>query len=372
MCNCIEIFSGAGGLAKGLDLAGFHHLAFVEFNKDACATLRMNFSPKIVHEIDIRDFDFSSFPGVDLLAGGPPCQPFSLGGKSKGKEDSRDMFPSAINAIRVLKPRAFIFENVKGLLRPSFKKYFTYILKQLEFPFVINNFSDWEEHYEKLNECYTHNNYNINEKYDVLYFCINAADYGVPQQRHRVFIVGFRSDLGIKWYPPSQTHSKDALDWSKFITYEYWTKHSIKSHGQLSKEGIERLNFKYGLFPPETLPWVTIRDSISDLFKSDLQQEQDFLLREGAKEYPGHTGSDIDAPSKTIKAGSHGVPGGENMIKFENGTVRYMSIAEAKRLQTFPDDYVITGSWTEAMRQLGNAVPVKLAELIAKSILSVL
>lgn len=76
----------------------------------------------------------------------------------------------------------------------------------------------------------------------------------------------------------------------------------------------------------------------------------------------------IDEPSKTIKAGGHGVPGGENMVRYPDGRVRYYSVAEAKRIQTFPDDYVITGSWTEAMRQLGNAVPVRLAKIVASSI----
>ncbi len=102
-------------------------------------------------------------------------------------------------------------------------------------------------------------------------------------------------------------------------------------------------------------PWVTIRDAISDL------QCEDAKI---SKEYPGHTGSFIDEPSKTIKAGAHGVPGGENMIRFEDGLTRYLSINEAKRIQTFPDDYHITGSWIEGMRQLGNAVPVRLASII--------
>ena len=87
---------------------------------------------------------------------------------------------------------------------------------------------------------------------------------------------------------------------------------------------------------------------------------------------PGHTGSDIDEPSKTIKAGGHGVPGGENMVRMEDGTIRYLTVLEAKRIQTFPDDYIITGAWGEAMRQLGNAVPVQLAYIIGDSVLKAL
>lgn len=92
----------------------------------------------------------------------------------------------------------------------------------------------------------------------------------------------------------------------------------------------------------------------------------------GAKSYNGHTGSEIDMPSKTIKAGDHGVPGGENMVRFEDGSVRYFTTFEAKRIQSFPDDYHITGSWTEAMRQIGNAVPVTLARTIAESLFPLL
>ena len=91
MISGIEIFSGAGGLATGLGLAGVSHNAFVEWNCDACRTLRMNYDSDIVFEGDIRNFDFTSYRGIDIIAGGPPCQPFSLGGKAKGNLDERDM-----------------------------------------------------------------------------------------------------------------------------------------------------------------------------------------------------------------------------------------------------------------------------------------
>lgn len=92
------------------------------------------------------------------------------------------------------------------------------------------------------------------------------------------------------------------------------------------------------------------------------------LLQPGAKAYPGHTGSPLNRPAKALKAGAHGVPGGENMILYPDGSVRYLSVRESARVQTFPDDYVFLGSWTEAMRQLGNAVPVRLAEIVGSSV----
>jgi DNA (cytosine-5)-methyltransferase 1 len=91
-------------------------------------------------------------------------------------------------------------------------------------------------------------------------------------------------------------------------------------------------------------------------------------LQQGAKQYVGHTGSLLDEPSKTIKAGGHGVPGGENMIVLDDGSVRYYTVREAARIQTFPDDYFFPCSWTESMRQIGNAVPVKLGALVADSV----
>ena len=203
---------------------------------------------------------------------------------------------------------------------------------------------------------------------------VNAANYGVPQKRERVIIVGIRSDLDINWQFPKETHSEDALLWDKYVTMTYWEKHNIcpsKAELERKEKGKERLLNKYGMFRPNSKPWVTVRDAISDIsssvpYKDGINNEHQY--KEGAKEYIGHTGSDIDSPSKTIKAGGHGVPGGENMIKFEDGSVRYYTIFEAKRIQTFPDDYPIIGSWSEAMRQLGNAVPVKLAYVLSSSL----
>lgn len=367
----IEIFSGAGGLATGLGLSGISHSAFVEWNSHACRTLRENYAPSIVFEGDIRDFDFSSFSDIDIIAGGPPCQPFSMGGKAMGSLDSRDMFPSAIRSIRELLPKAFLFENVKGLLRPAFASYIDYILEQLRYPTIISESDDCLNHLRKINQ--TSKDIPLHEQYEVNLHLVNAADYGIPQKRERVLIVGIRKDLGIPWKKPQPTHSKDSLLWDKYVTRNYWDRHNICPNNEefalFPKFKLELEN-KFGFFAPDELPWLTIRDALSNI---PLPGEANYypsehIIREGAREYPGHTGSLLDEPAKTIKAGSHGVPGGENMIKFPDGTCRYFTVFEAKRIQTFPDDYHILGSWTEAMRQLGNAVPVKLAKIFGTSI----
>jgi DNA (cytosine-5)-methyltransferase 1 len=365
----LEIFSGAGGLAKGLELSGFKHAAFVEFNKHACESLSENFDPDRVFFGDIKDFDLDSVGTCDMVAGGPPCQPFSLGGKHKADQDSRDMFPYAIRAIERLAPKAFVFENVKGLLRQTFSDYFEYIILRLSYPdFASKKDSSWEDHLDELRSIgkfgYT------GKKYDVKFKLINAADYGVPQTRERVVIVGIRSDLCLPWSFPLETHSEDRLLWDMYITEEYWDRHKIPKSlrpvlNAPLKEKIARLYNKYGMFEPESLPWQTIRDALFDT--PDPKSNHgiiDHIFRDGARTYPGHTGSDFDWPSKTIKAGGHGVPGGENMIRFNDGSVRYFTTFEAKRIQTFPDDFIIKGAWGEAMRQIGNAVPVLLAEKI--------
>jgi DNA (cytosine-5)-methyltransferase 1 len=163
-----------------------------------------------------------------------------------------------------------------------------------------------------------------------------------------------------------------------YVTGEYWERHKIaKSELPLIDRSIgakrAKLIDKYGMFEPELMPWHTVRDALSDL--PDPQSSHGIerhTFHDGARIYPGHTGSMLDAPAKTIKAGDHGVPGGENMIRFPDGSVRYLTILEAKRLQTFPDNFVITGGWGEAMRQIGNAVPVLLAETMGRQLMKIL
>ncbi len=377
MYNSVELFSGAGGLALGLAAAGFHHEVFVERDSHACNTLRYNQSvgfPLLtsgnIIEGDARNFPFSSLNGpISLVAGGPPCQPFSIGGKHKCYDDKRDMFPVAVKAVRELCPYVFVFENVKGLLRASFTNYLQYITLQLNHPNLTKGENEgWEDHLCRLEKRHTAGNASDIE-YRTVIRLLNAADYGIPQRRERIFIVGFRNDLQTEWNFPKQTHSEDSLIWAKWITGTYWDEHQIARKDrplptEYDSGQAHRVLREYGMFCPDAQRWRTVRDALSNFPDNPLNHE----IRDGARSYPGHTGSDIDEPAKTLKAGDHGVPGGENMVRYPDGSVRYFSVRESCRIQTFPDDFRVTGSWTEGMRQIGNAVPVKLAEVVGNSI----
>jgi DNA (cytosine-5)-methyltransferase 1 len=379
----VELFTGAGGLALGTAMAGFHHLALVERDKHSCHTIRENQQRGItvvrnwcVHQMDVMDFDFSTVDvdgEIDLLAGGPPCQPFSIGGRHGAHQDSRDMFPLFFQAVRELRPKAFLIENVRGLLRQNFINYFEYITLQLAHP-ELQPKAD-ESRVDHLARLERHHNNSANDDlgYRVTFRLLNAADYGVPQKRERVFIVGFRSDLNANWSFPEPTHTEEALIWHKWVTGEYWERHGISSNdrpecsaklrSRLQRTGASLLNSMAN-------PWCTVRDAIADLPPPDniASSIPNHVYIPGARSYPGHTGSPLDEPAKTLKAGVHGVPGGENMLVLPTGEVRYFTVREAARLQTFPDDYYFPCAWGESMRQIGNAVPVTLAYIIASSI----
>lgn len=383
--RAIELFAGAGGLGMGVSRAGFHHDAVIEWNHDACDTLRENQRRGIapvadwpeVYEGDVRAFDFRLIKdGLDLVAGGPPCQPFSLGGKHGAYLDRRDMWPEAVRAVRELRPRAFMFENVRGLVRPTFAEYFEHIILQLSFPEMACRADEkWPEHRARLLRQRTKGRID-GLRYRVAFKVLNACDYGVPQRRERVFIVGFRSDLGMELEFPEPTHTRDALLWSKWGTGEYWDRHGVAKRARpvmtpSDREAVERLRSSPALM---TKPWATVRDALSGLPAPREKREADGVfnhrLQPGARSYPGHTGSPLDEPAKTLKAGDHGVPGGENMLAYPDGRVRYFTVRESARLQAFPDDYLFHGVWSECMRQIGNAVPVTLGHVVAQAVRS--
>ena len=374
----VELFTGAGGMALGFHKAGFEHLEFIEYNRHACATIRANgalgvkpFSKARLHETDIREHSYAEAAGkIDIATGGPPCQPFSIGGKHKAHADRRDMFPEAARCIRETIPKAFVFENVRGLTRKSFSAYFEYILLSLTYPFEKSKDDEaWEEHLARLEKLHTSGKTTA-PHYNIVFRLLNAADYGVPQKRERVFIVGIRSDLGKEFSFPKPTHSRFALAREKWVTGDYWEKHGVaKRKRPPSPDSLESL-LEPTLFDmcAGEKPWRTVRDAIRTLPDPKSREASKFanhVFQPGARVYKGHTGSPLDEPAKTLKAGDHGVPGGENMAVFEDGTVRYFTVRESARLQTFPDEVYFEGAWSESMRQLGNAVPVDLAYVVA-------
>lgn len=378
--RAVELFAGAGGLGIGVGRAGFKPVVVIERDRYCCDTIRENQQRKLfplvewpLLEGDVRAFDYSLVRGqVDLVSGGPPCQPFSLGGKHRGHQDRRDMFPEAIRAVRELRPRAFIFENVKGLTRSTFANYLEYIRLQLIHPELIRRFREsWADHLARLEKHHTQGRHR-GLHYNLVMRVLNAADYGVPQKRERVFLVGFRADLGIEWSFPEPTHSQEALLWSQWRSGYYWERHRIaRQRRPRGGKGEERAGRLAG--QPRLKPWATVRDALSDLPdpRRNAPAAECYLnhrFQPGARPYKGHTGSPLDEPAKALKAGDHGVPGGENMIVCDDGSVRYLTVRESARLQSFPDNFLFHGSWTETMRQLGNAVPVSLAEAVAKSV----
>jgi DNA (cytosine-5)-methyltransferase 1 len=296
-----------------------------------------------------------------------------MGGKHRAFDDHRDMFPATVDIIRRVQPKAFILENVKGLTRSAFANYFAYIQLQLSFPEIVRKSGeDWMDHLARLEREKTSGvAHGLN--YDVVSRLVNAADYGVPQKRERVFIVGFRHDIGVKWSFPERTHSREAMIADQLITKEYWDRHRVArrerpEQGRVSDSAVERIRQQNE--PIEHLPWRTVRDALVGLPDPEHSSGEhlNHRFQPGAKAYPGHTGSPLDAPSKALKAGDHGVPGGENMMVKADGSVRYFTARECARLQTFPDGYLLDGSWSETMRQLGNAVPVTLAEVVCGSV----
>jgi len=383
--HSVELFGGAGGLALGAELAGFKSVAFAEWDRWACDTVRENAlvgHPLVrdwsVLEGDVRAVDWAAVGQdavIDVVTGGPPCQPFSMGGKARAADDARDMFPAAAEVIRQLRPQAFVLENVRGLTRSAFSNYFQLVLLRLKYPDLPPRRAEsWLDHLQRLQRHETGDGGDALAEYRVVPTLVNAADYGVPQHRHRVFIIGFRADVDAEWNFPSPTHTQERLLHDQWISGEYWERHGIATADRpaLDPRLIKRVaQLENADVSTLGRPWRTVRDAISGLPEPTRKASAIHLnhrLQLGARQYPGHTGSPLDAPAKTLKAGDHGVPGGENMLVRLDGSVRYFSVREAARLQTFPDSYELHGAWGEAMRQLGNAVPVRLAEIVMGSV----
>ncbi len=206
--NCIEICAGAGGQALGLEMAGFKHIALVEYEKEYCDVLKSNRPEWNVICGDVHDFDGTSFHDIDLFAGGVPCPPFSVASKQLGENDERDLFPEAIRLIKEIKPRAIMLENVRGFLDRKFDAYREFIIQSIK-----------------------------DSGYSVKIKLLNACDFGVPQLRPRVVIVGIRNDIKSEFkYPEESKKSppkvgetlKTLMGANGWIEVESWAKAANK------------------------------------------------------------------------------------------------------------------------------------------------
>jgi DNA (cytosine-5)-methyltransferase 1 len=320
--KAIDLFAGAGGLSLGLKNAGWDVVAAVEVDKYAVATHHQNFPSTKGIRCDVRDVDWSKYRGIDLVAGGPPCQPFSVSGKQLGQEDLRDMVPEFVRVVSEVQPSAFIMENVKGLASVKFKDYLDKAIEDLK---ALG--------------------YNVNHT------VLNSADYGVPQFRERLFIVGLR-DGEFKF--PKPTHG-----------------------------------------PGRKNAWVTVADAINDApFDSPNTAKVVYcknpILRKSPNAGMLVNGKgrplNLNLPSLTIPASAGGnrthiIDKDEVLLKYHaslmnggkanSGFVpgcRRLTLRECARIQGFPDSFDFIGPKSKQYSQVGNAVPPLLAEAVCRSV----
>ncbi len=364
----IELFAGAGGLSLGLAAAGLPPDYLFELERNCCATLRHNAKGKTPHILgqirqeDVASVDWSTFKQpVRLLSGGPPCQPFSFGGKHLAERDGRNQFPATLRAVRDLRPAAVLLENVPGLARAAFKPYQDYIVRQLECPSLAPRAGElWDEHDRRLQQHARSRGYEA--EYRVRCWVVNAADFGVAQARVRVVFAATRVDLSTV-EDPKPTHSRAAL-----IKHQesgvYWSERDLPVKKR--KQWPRRVNGSSNGLGATYLPWCTVRDiliGLQDPVPEDVNENNHWLIP-GARLYTRHSGSELDWPAKTIKAGVHGVAGGENVLLLDGRSRRYFTLREMARLQGFPDDYYFVGPRSRIIGQIGNAVPCELARVL--------
>lgn len=325
--NSIELFAGAGGLALGIEKAGFESLGLIEIDKSATETLKKNRPNWNIINADIEDISpqnleelFSIEKGeLDLLSGGAPCQSFSYAGKRLGLEDTRGtLFYHYAVFLKKLQPKMFLFENVKGMISHDKGQTFKTVLQVFE-----------------------------EQGYDVKYQVLNAWDYGVAQKRERLIMVGVRKDLCDK------------------INFEFPEKHSYKpvlkdilldcpeSPGSVYSEHKKKI---FELVPPGGY-WRDIPEEIAkEYMKStwDMGGGRTGILRRLS----------LEEPSLTILT----TPTQKQTERCHPLEERPFNIRESARIQSFPDEWDFQGSIASQYRQIGNAVPVNLAYEIGKKI----
>jgi DNA (cytosine-5)-methyltransferase 1 len=329
--SSIELFAGAGGLALGLEKAGFEAVALNELDKQACNTLRKNRPKWNVIEGDIRNIDFTQFKGVDFISGGFPCQAFSYAGKQLGFEDTRGtLFFDFARAIKEVQPKIFLGENVRGLLEHDNGRTIEAIKSVI---------------------------------YDLGYTLIEprvlkAIFYKVPQKRERLMLVGIRNDLvkyaEFNWPSPCKKVFvlKDALK-----AGELYPNDVPKSSGQKYPKRKEEILS----FIPQGGYW---RDLADDLQREYMQGS--YFLGGGKTGMARRLA--WDAPSLTLTCS----PAQKQTERCHPEENRPLTVREYARIQTFPDDWSFSGSLSSQYKQIGNAVPVNLAIAIGISLIAML
>jgi DNA (cytosine-5)-methyltransferase 1 len=327
----LSLFSGAGGLDIGFSDAGFDIVESVEIEEKFCETLEMNsgtgkrFNNSKVCCIDIRKFSARDLGTIDFIIGGPPCQTFSAAGRRAngvlGTTDARGvLFREYVRLLQELSPRGFLFENVYGITGAQ-------------------NGEAWREIQDAFRE----------SGYKLFFRILDAADYGVPQHRERLIIVGLKSG---QFRFPRPTHGPDSLDKTPF--YNAGT--AVNGVSLTEEEAKPGLGGRFGHLLPAIPPGLNYSFYTEKLGHPKplfawRSKFSDFLYK-----------ADPTAPVRTIKASGGAYTG---PLHWDN---RFFSLGEYKRLQTFPDDYAISGGKQVAVKQIGNSVPPQLARMLAASI----
>mgnify|MGYP003706132893 CR=1 FL=1 len=300
----LEICAGAGGQALGLEQAGFETAAAVEIDRDACATLRLNRPNWDVHQTDLKEFNANSFVGVDLLAGGVPCPPFSVAGKQLGADDERDLFPSAIRLVRECQPKAVLLENVRGLSSPRFADYRRAIIFELGAM-----------------------------GYEVFWDLLKSSDYGVPQLRPRFVLVAIKREYSHRFDFPLADGViftvADAI--GDLMAADNWS-------------GVARWKKKAAAIAP-TIVGGSKKHGGADLGPTRAKRQWAELGVDGkgiANEPPNSDHPIDHMPRLTLRM--------------------------AARVQGFPDHWEFSGKKTSQYRQIGNAFPPPVARRIGEAI----
>lgn len=361
MAEAISLFSGAGGMDIGLGAAGFQVVRAVEMDPHACATLRANHPGLQVLECRVEAVDdWGRYVGIDLVAGGPPCQPFSGAGRGRGQYDDRDGFPAFIRAVSLIQPRAFIAENVRGL---TFAKHQRYLQQ------VLGDLRSWGYRVEARR--------------------LNAADLGVPQFRDRVFIVGLRVDEPGRFRWPAPTHLGPHR---RHGTLPLFGEPHITVRDALGLQGQLR-DMDMG-HHPTTEPAPTLSTSSDNVMAAVRRHDNPLNLDEPGRGVRsggnGHAAPPVmlamhgkpqsqrllaaDLPAPAMQAMGQGSTGtraprlaGDDHVAADGTHYRRLTETESAALQAFPPDYIFCGTRTAVYRQVGNACPPPLAEAVGRA-----